>query len=1165
MSNNRGNTWRGGLPSWIRKASDIFRLGGWRRRSRNAGNASHSNDGGRLDDEASLTTPLLGNGGRRKSPSPNLKPIFKADEGSEKLGTFSGVFVPTTLNVLSILMFLRFGFILGQSGLLGMLALLVIAYLINLVTTLSISAIASNGTVRGGGAYYLISRSLGAEFGGSIGLVFYLGFVFNTGMNSVALIDCLFENFGLTSGDWYNVLPQDLGFRYLWTTCVLVLCTAVCLAGSSLFTKCSNALLVILLIATFSIPFSALFLSPFSNSKQHIQFTGLSLRTLMENLTPHFTKHAAGSQIDTKENYPDLFGILFPATGGIFAGASMSADLKNPSKSIPRGTLAALGVTFGLYTIVVLSMAASITRASLYSNVNVIQDTNVSEILVFLGEIATCLFSVLMGIIGPAKLLQAIARDDLLPGLKFFSQGTKAKDEPIYAIILTFAISQVTILFDLNRLASLVAMTYLMTFLATNLACFLLTVASAPNFRPSFRYFNRWTAAVGTLVSGASMFFIDGLYAGGCICILVVLFALIHFTAVPRSWGDVSQALIFHQVRKYLLRLRQEHVKSWRPQILLLLNDPRRGYKLIQFCNSLKKGGLYILGHIIVSSDFGNAVPEARRQQTAWMKLIDLSRIKAFVNINISPSVEWGARNLVSAGLGGMRPNIVVLGFYNLDAYRTTQSIPELAKASPETWDLEAINQEQQASTKKRRRRRSKADAAKPGPTESYRSEGLQDIQSYITVLEDLLLNLRMNVAVAKGFRTLELPYQTSEERNTKKFIDLWPIQMSAEISEGDQSVLTTNFDTYTLVLQLGCILATVPSYKRAYTLRVLVFVEYENEIESEKARVTTLLETLRIEADVVVLWLASGNIKSYETIVNGIDGGDSKVEKVLGDQDWWTEVQKYRGTISDPNARLADGISQAEDLLNNAPSWPISSFQQGRRDDAPRFNGLRRLELARPRARMMRITTIPKLWDIPKPYPVHHELRMAAAGEAREQVSRGNAPEGMLLIEEEDIDLENQRYEDFSEGLDLHTRPVKIGQSDGDEDAPGPSIMFSNVPTPPRAEVSQSNHAQQSIYQRKVSGQSSRASGFPSAASLPLSFNDLPCRAQHLILNELMLQQSKDTAVLFSTLPAPLEGTSRSEADCLSYLTDLEVLTENLPPTLLVHSNSDDKPMMII
>jgi solute carrier family 12 (potassium/chloride transporters), member 9 len=143
--------------------------------------------------------------------------------GTDKLNTFSGVFVPTSLNVLSILMFIRFGFILGQGGVIGMLGMLVAAYVIDLVTTMSISAVASNGTVRGGGAYYLISRSLGPEFGGAIGLVSYMGFVFNTGMNAVGLVDCLIYNFGTNSGNWANTMPEGRWWQYLWSTIVVVL------------------------------------------------------------------------------------------------------------------------------------------------------------------------------------------------------------------------------------------------------------------------------------------------------------------------------------------------------------------------------------------------------------------------------------------------------------------------------------------------------------------------------------------------------------------------------------------------------------------------------------------------------------------------------------------------------------------------------------------------------------------------------------------------------------------------------------------------------------------------------------------------------------------------------------------------------------------------------
>lgn len=199
------------------------------------------------------------------------------------------------------------------------LGMLIASYIINLVTTLSISAIATNGTVRGGGAYYLISRSLGPEFGGSIGLVFYLGFVFNTGLNAVGLIDCLKQNFGEMSGGTSQWLREGFWWEYLWATIVLVICTGICLAGSGIFARCSNGLLVILLVATFSIPFSAVFKKPFESRSLGIEFTGISLETFKGNILPRFTKGAQGSHQAGKETFRDLFGLLFPATGGIFA------------------------------------------------------------------------------------------------------------------------------------------------------------------------------------------------------------------------------------------------------------------------------------------------------------------------------------------------------------------------------------------------------------------------------------------------------------------------------------------------------------------------------------------------------------------------------------------------------------------------------------------------------------------------------------------------------------------------------------------------------------------------------------------------------------------------------------------------------------------------------
>jgi len=1153
-------------------------------------------------------------------------------------------------------MFIRFGFILGQSGVLGMLAMLSAAYIINLVTTMSISAVASNGTVRGGGAYYLISRSLGPEFGGAIGIVSYLGFVFNTGMNAVGLIDCLNYNFGSESGNWSNKLPEGPWWQYLWSTIVLVICVSICLAGSAIFARASNALLLILLVATFSIPFSAALGRPFETAKQFTQFTGLSVQTLRSNLLPHFTKGAAGSQLSSRENYQDLFGILFPATGGILAGASMSGDLKNPSTSIPRGTLGGLGLTFISYSLVILAMGASITRESFYRNVNVVQDTNLSGTLILAGEVSTTFFSVLMGIIGPAKQLQAIARDNVMPGLAIFGQGTKATDDPVYAIFFTFAVAQITLFLDLNRIASLITMTYLMTFFALNVATFLLKIGSAPNFRPSFHYFNWWTAAAGALLSAGSMFFVDGLSASGSVCILLVLIIVIHYTTQPKPWGSISEVLIYHQVRKYLLRLKSEHVKFWRPQILLFVNDPRRGYKLIQFCNSLKKGSLFIIGHVIVTQNFGASVPEARRQQAAWNKYIDFSKIKAFVNVAISPSIEWGARNIfLSAGLGSMRPNIVVFGFYNIQQFRSEQPLVDVPSPPPER---------KHQSLKKRRTSRSQVRGELP--TDICYVEKRTDVQSYLMVLEDMMLKLQTNVAIAVGFSDLELP--NAEHGNTKKYIDLWPIQMSAELaseSEGaPRNVQTTNFDTYTLILQLGCILNTVSSWKKTYRLRVAVFVEYESDVEEERSRVVSLLENLRIEAEVLVFWLACGDMKSYNLIVNGQDVDEESLDqcnKVLEDELWWKELQAVRGKVSKSgDMSAADALSMAEDF-----TWP-SSLPSKRENSMIQYEGLRKI-LTRPHKRpsfgnlsslgvslTMRTSRLDD--DMLSRHASHpsdseghdsesdedeqehsgvsssdedggleaststglrspakskskssskkssrasskkslrkHKQHIASLANSKSNLS--GSPEPMIQFDE---DILNQAGYDDSRGRALAlddsnsqsrttTSPgnsLNVGNSQrsratspnftsspvpraevAEDEGAGPSIMFADDPHPRRQKAEETiADFGRSIYQRKadesngVSSNAKPASGFPSAASVQLSFNALPSRAQHLILNELISQNSDDTAVIFTTLPAPSEGTYRSETDSLGYVSDLEVLVGGLPPTLLVHSNS--------
>jgi potassium/chloride transporter 9 len=922
---------------------------------------------------------------------------------------------------------------------------------------------------------------------------------------------------------------------------------------------------------------------------------------------------------------------------------------------------------------------------------------NLSGVIVLLGEIATSLFSALMGVIGSAKLLQALARDKLIPGLSIFGQGTKNGDEPTYAIIITYVVAQLTMLADINQIASFVTMTYLLTFIITNLACFLLTIGSAPNFRPSFHFFNWQTAFFGTVVSAAVMFFVDRLYAAMSVGIMAFIFLLIHYTTPPKSWGDVSQSLIYHQVRKYLLRLRSDHIKFWRPSVLLLVNDPRRQYKLIQFCNSLKKGGLFILGHVIVTQDFPGAVAEAKRQQSNWQKYIDFSKIKAFINISISPAMEWGARNVVlGAGLGGMRPNIVVMGFFNLNDLRRSQTLIDVPSPQPSrpasvrSVDVKGAKDPKSPKAKDSKKRVQRDLETLRGrlPTDINRPEGAISACSYMTVLEDLLLRLQINVAVGKGFQELELPSPKpakteralswlgwkgiDEDDNTKKYIDLWPIQMSAEIcADGDdnkKAMLTSNFDTYTLILQLGCILDTVPSWKRAFKVRVCVFVEYESDVEEERGRVTSLLNNLRIQAEVLVFWLASGSLKTYEVVVNGKRGNEyaqasSDVNDALEDEEWWDDVQKLRGMKGKLSA--VEELAEVVSILDSTANWPSSSYQHGRQleSNVVKFEGLHKMmRKAKRRASVSSQFRIPMKANSSALDPSLVERHPAYDSASESASSSDEADSDDSAVSEADADDYRSDYErpkspikrsrsmgdslrplflrDRSgkasssrtaspmtpplravvSGIDntipeagltdatnkpqqtrsagaseapspriqpqrpstlrqqsfprFTSRPVpatKIATEENDHDLGGRSIMFAEGNSPPVRGPKESIYAHNSTTSGAASpsrqpqpnsapssaSSSTPASGFPSHATVPLTFNDLPCRAQHLILNEMMVQNSTETAVFFTTLPSPVLGTCESETESVRYLSDLEVLCQGLPPVLLVHSNS--------
>lgn len=436
-------------------------------------------------------------------------------------------------------------------------------------------------------------------------------------------------------------------------------------------------------------------------------------------------------KLNKTETINSLFGLFFCATAGIFSGAGMSSELRKPSKSIPKGTLYGLLVTFASYAVVILSLASSIPRNIMYKDYQIIQTTSIFPMLIVLGELSTSLFSIIVGLIGSGYVLDAISKDEILPG---FNKIKLHKRKNI-SLLIAYSLTQLCLFSDVNKIANVVTMSFLMTFIVTNLACFLLEVSAAPNFRPSFKYFNRYTCLLGGILSIAAMFVVDGQQALTIMLILIILMLIIHYTVPPKFFGDVSQNLIYHQVRKYLLKIKiNDNIKYWRPQILLLINDPNheKNWRLMNFCNDLKKSGLYILGHILVQGnpedDDNKIFNEYEKEVFRWEQIRDMAKLKAFIHVSIANSVQWGIRNLyLGSGLGGMKPNITILGLFG---------------------EGNAIRKELNLDIK-------------------TASTSL-DPQKWVRIVEDLSL-MKSNIAIAKGFDSINIPNK-SEKLFDKKY-----------------------------------------------------------------------------------------------------------------------------------------------------------------------------------------------------------------------------------------------------------------------------------------------------------------------------------------------------------------------------------------------------------
>uniref|UniRef100_A0A8C3CVV9 Solute carrier family 12 member 7 n=1 Tax=Cairina moschata TaxID=8855 RepID=A0A8C3CVV9_CAIMO len=662
-----------------------------------------------------------------------------------RMGTFIGVYLPCLQNILGVILFLRLTWIVGTAGVLESFIIVFMCCACTMLTAISMSAIATNGVVPAGGSYYMISRSLGPEFGGAVGLCFYLGTTFAGAMYILGTIEILLTYispsaaiFKAEDGEETEAMLNNMR---VYGTCIIILMAVVVFVGVKYVNKLALVFLACVILSIIAI-YAGVIKTAFDppDFPDHVEYlnheqpslellsrlyciAGLNssccqeaffylisyyetevtiaiVFPLVDNL---WSVYSEKGSIVEKKNQPSvsgsedikiggrpyvftdimtyftmLVGIYFPSVTGIMAGSNRSGDLKDAQKSIPTGTILAISTTSFIYLSCIVLFGACIEGVILRDkfgeavNGNLVVGTLAwpSPWVIVIGSFFSTCGAGLQSLTGAPRLLQAIARDGIVPFIQVFGHG-KANGEPTWALLLTAGICEIGILIaSLDSVAPILSMFFLMCYMFVNLACAVQTLLRTPNWRPRFKYYHWTLSFLGMSLCLALMFICSWYYALVAMLIAGCIYKYIEYRGAEKEWGDGIRGLSLNAARYALLRVEDgpPHTKNWRPQLLVLLNlDCEQLVKhprLLSFTSQLKAGkGLTIVGSVLQGT-YLDKCTETQKAEENVKALMGVEKTKGFCQIVVSPSFRDGISHLIqSAGLGGMKHNTVLMAW----------------------------------------------------------------------------------------------------------------------------------------------------------------------------------------------------------------------------------------------------------------------------------------------------------------------------------------------------------------------------------------------------------------------------------------------------------------------------------------------------------------------
>ncbi|MDD4202626.1 MAG: amino acid permease [Candidatus Omnitrophica bacterium] len=448
---------------------------------------------------------------------------------NKRFGTFEGVFTPTFLSILGVVMYLRLGWVVGSVGLIGAIGIIVLANLITLFTCLSISSITTNIRIGTGGAYSIISKSLGLEVGGAVGLPLYFSQAISVAFYVVGFAEC-----------WETIFPQHNISIVIYTAWFILL--IISYASARLAFRVQYVIMAVIFASIISFLFGK--------------------TTIVQ---PHLLLEGTANA-----DFWVVFAIFFPAVTGILAGVSMSGELKKPEESIPKGTIAAVLLSFAIYLLMAIRFSYVASQEQLLTDTSIVIQLGRWKGLIVAGIMGATISSALSMFVAAPRTLLALSKHRLMPFSSVLSKVNK-KGEPTSAVIVTAIISFITLLLGtLDNIAMLLTMFFLITYGVLNMAVFIEQILGIVSFRPVFKIPTLFSF-LGMLGCLFAMILITPFFSFIAILVIAVIYTVLLRGNVRKDWPDIRKGLFIFIAEKaiQIARSLPYHPKIWKPNILI--------------------------------------------------------------------------------------------------------------------------------------------------------------------------------------------------------------------------------------------------------------------------------------------------------------------------------------------------------------------------------------------------------------------------------------------------------------------------------------------------------------------------------------------------------------------------------------------------------------------